>query len=117
LDHGHTSFMFPGDAERQAELALISSGLSISVNVLKLGHHGSRTSSVPEFLDAVNPDVAVISVGANNQHGHPHQDVLNNLAARNIQVFRTDEMGTIIMRTDGADIQLIRMETENALDN
>jgi len=117
LDHGYTSFMFTGDAERQAELALISSGMPIEANVLRVGHHGSRTSSIPEFLDAVNPDVAVISVGANNQHGHPNRDVIDNLVARNIQIFRTDEMGTVIMRTNGLDIQLIRKEYANVLDN
>ena len=106
LVHGQTSFLFTGDAERELEEWMVNSGQNIASNVLKVAHHGSRTSSIDTFLDAVNPSAAVISLGANNRYGHPHREVMDRLNARNIRIHRTDHMGTIRMITNGREIHL-----------
>jgi beta-lactamase superfamily II metal-dependent hydrolase len=106
LEHGQTSFLFTGDTEAAAEqwmLSNIFSSANLHSNVLKVSHHGSRSSTTEEFLDAVNPNVAVIHVG-NNQWGHPHDEILELLTSRNISIYRTDEIGTIRMITDGQKI-------------
>jgi len=108
LEHGTTSFLFTGDAERELEQWMVDSGMDLRANVLQVPHHGSNSSSTAAFLDAVNPTAAVISLGANNIHGHPHREVMDRLNARNIRVHRTDQMGTIRMITDGRDIHLHR---------
>lgn len=105
LAHGQTSFLFTGDAEHDSERQMIASGMDISANILKVAHHGSRTSTTLEFLDAVNPAAAVISLGANNPFGHPHADVIQRLQERNIPIYRTDEYGTIRMLTNGQNIE------------
>ena len=76
----------------------------LHADVLKVGHHGSSTSSTPAFLDAVRPRLALISVGAGNTYGHPNTGVLAALAARGAQVLRTDLTGTVVVRTDGTHI-------------
>jgi len=78
----------------------------LHAQVLKVGHHGSSTSSSDAFLAAVNPDVAVISVGAGNMYGHPNNDVLYALSRIGAEVLRTDEAGTVIVRTDGIHIEI-----------
>jgi len=107
LDHGGTSFLFTGDAEAGSERAMLAGGHSLRADVIKIGHHGSRTSTSAAFLDAVEPLAAVISVGGNNRFGHPHADVLARLNNRGIQILRTDEMGTIVMATDGQRVVLL----------
>jgi len=104
LSHGQTSFLFTGDSEVISEQSMLSSGLTLSSDVLNLGHHGSRTSTSQAFLDAVDPSIVVISVGANNRYGHPHRDVMNRVEARNIRIYRTDHHGTIRMITNGSRI-------------
>ena len=74
---------------------LLSSYPNLSIDVLKVGHHGSRTSSSSGFLDQITPEVAIISVGRNNRFGHPHKEVLERLEERNIAIFRTDIHGAI----------------------
>ena len=106
MQHGTTSFLFTGDAEVLSEREIIAAGWNIQANIINLGHHGSRTSTSDAFLDAVNPSAAIISVGAGNQHGHPHPEVLERLEERGIVVMRTDEWGTIVMATDGEYIHL-----------
>ncbi|MCL2572529.1 MAG: MBL fold metallo-hydrolase [Defluviitaleaceae bacterium] len=108
MQHGETSFIFTGDAEAASERAMVVSGLDLNSDVLKVGHHGSRTSTTAAFLDAVSPRAAVISVGANNQFGHPHADVMTRLYERGIVVYRTDDMGTIMMATNGEKIVLVQ---------
>ena len=103
--HGGNTFLFTGDAERESEMLMLAGGMEIHSQVLKVGHHGSRTSTTEEFLEAVNPSVAVIQVGADNIHGHPHREVMERLQARNITIFRTDQNGTIRMITDGNGIR------------
>jgi len=104
LDHGQMSFLFTGDGERELEYWLVSSGDNLSATVLQVGHHGSRTSTTERFLDAVNPIAAVISLSANNTYGHPHREVLDRLHSRGIPIYRTDQLGTIRMITDGQQI-------------
>lgn len=104
MQHGQTSFLFTGDAETISENEMVASGVNLRSTVLNAGHHGSRTSSTDAFLDAVDPYFAVISAGADNQFNHPHPEVLERFYQRGIDVFRTDEMGTIVFFTDGVDI-------------
>jgi len=101
LSFGKADFLFTGDASRENEQALVSGGYTVSSEVLKVGHQGSRTSSGEQFLNAVSPDYAVISVGEENSYGHPHQEVLDNFEKANIPVSRTDESGDIRFVSDG----------------
>lgn len=102
----NTSFLLPGDAEAEAEAAMLVSGLDLRADVLKLGHHGSATSSTEAFLHAVQPQVAIVSAGRRNPFGHPHPDVLARLEARKIRIFRTDRDGGITMVSDGATVRI-----------
>jgi len=99
---GETSFIFTGDAEELSELEMIAAGHILSSNVLRVGHHGSRTSTAQAFLDAVDPTIAVISAGRDNGFGHPHRVVMERLEG--LRIYRTDEHGHIIMVTDGTEI-------------
>jgi len=107
MQHRQNAFLFTGDAEIESERAMLISGRNLKAHVLHVGHHGSRTSTSYEFLQAVNPSVAVISVGSNNQFGHPHHEVIQRLESKNIQIHRTDRAGTIRMVTNGYQIYLI----------
>jgi len=99
---GRIRFLLVGDAEREEEEWLLAhAGEALDAEVLKVGHHGSATSSGESFLDAVRPRLALVSVGANNSYGHPSQAVLESLLERGAQVLRTDRMGTVVVRTDG----------------
>jgi len=101
---GSTTFMFDGDAEAVSEMEMVKKGFDLKADVLKVGHHGSNSSTCANFLSAVNPKYAVISVGADNNYGHPSQSTMDRLKASNIQVYRTDENGTIIATSNGQDI-------------
>ncbi|HJQ54178.1 MAG TPA: DNA internalization-related competence protein ComEC/Rec2 [Gemmatimonadaceae bacterium] len=104
---GAVRFLLVGDAERGEEDWLLDHHKAeLRADVLKVGHHGSSTSSSDEFLAAVNPEVAVISVGAGNMYGHPSVDVLAALARSGAEVLRTDEAGTVIIRTDGSHLEI-----------
>ena len=99
---GAVRILLVGDAERPEEDWLVARyGDSLRADVLKVGHHGSSTSSGGAFLDAVRPRLALVSVGLGNSYGHPSADVMATLAARGAQVLRTDRLGTIVVRTDG----------------
>lgn len=104
VTNGDTSFVMSGDAESQAESDICNNGLDISANVLKLGHHGSRTSTSGAFLNKVNPQAVVISCGMGNSYGHPHQETMTKLSAKGVQIYRTDEQGTVIATSDGKNI-------------
>lgn len=108
LEFGKTSFLFAGDAGDASEAEMLSNGLQLPSTLLKVGHHGSSTSSSLPFLNAVRPKYAVISVGADNSYGHPAQDTLDRLTSFGAQVYRTDLLGTIIATSDGTDIILDR---------
>lgn len=104
LTHGENSFLFTGDAEETAENDILASGIDVRADVYQAGHHGSRTSSGQEFLDAVSPEYAVISCASDNEYGHPHAQTLNRFRAMGIQLFRTDEQGSLVATSDGKTI-------------
>ncbi|MFY9472184.1 MAG: ComEC/Rec2 family competence protein [Tepidanaerobacteraceae bacterium] len=111
LTYGNTSFLFTGDAEDISENEMLASGYDLKADVLKLGHHGSSTSSTEAFLAAVKPSYGVISVGKGNDYGHPHEEVLTRLEQAGIEIYRTDESGTVLFATDGDHIEI---KTEKA---
>jgi len=104
LTYGNTKFLFTGDAHKQSEREMISKGYDLSSDVLKVGHHGSSSSSSKEFLDKVKPKIAIISCGKNNDYGHPHKETLEELNKRKIKIYRTDKDGTIVFESDGKNI-------------
>lgn len=107
LSHGQIDFLLTGDSPSAIEKYLASvDGVNLQAEVLKAGHHGSKTSSDPLFLAAVRPEYAVISAGENNRYGHPHAEVLTNLTAADAKILRTDEQGTITFQTDGQMLKL-----------
>ena len=99
-----TAFLFTGDLEKTGEQLLLSSGADLKADVLKVGHHGSSTSTSPDFLRAVDPRAAVISCGANNEFGHPHKEILSLLEDAGVRVLRTDLDGTVTIFSDGKDV-------------
>jgi competence protein ComEC len=99
--YGRHSFLLCGDVERAAERRMLADNQVSRADVLKVAHHGSKTSSTEEFLDAVRPSFAVISVGPDNSYGHPNREALDRLAAHRAVLFRTDQDGLISIRTDG----------------
>jgi beta-lactamase superfamily II metal-dependent hydrolase len=107
LIHGETAFLFTGDAEHASERDMLAGGYNLHAQVLKAGHHGSRTATSEAFLDAVMPRAVVVTCGYGNAYGHPHTELLESLERRNIPLYRTDEMGTVVMTSDGQQIRLI----------
>ncbi|MFN7924975.1 MAG: ComEC/Rec2 family competence protein [Bryobacteraceae bacterium] len=101
IEYGASSFLFTGDVERAMERRMLDDGRLRPVDVLKVAHHGSRTSSTADFLDAVKPHWAIISDGAENQFHHPHPQILERLDERGVKLLRTDERGLITIKTDG----------------
>lgn len=99
--YGEMTFLFTGDADRQAEKRMITSG--IDADILQLGHHGSSTSSDPSFIKAVSPEVAIYSAGIDNSYGHPHQEVVSLIKNSGIKLYGTDVHGTIVVTTDGIE--------------
>ena len=99
--YGDADFLLTGDIERAAERALAATNDRLAADVLKVAHHGASTSSSPEFLAAVQPQVAIVSAGLGNAFNHPRDDVLRRLRAMGAQVFRTDLAGDVAVRTDG----------------
>jgi len=104
LKWGDISFLFTGDAEALSEKEILKNDYNVSAYVLKVGHHGSVSSTSNEFLDAVNPRMAVLSYRQGNTYGHPHKETLEKLKEKDISVYRTETMGSITMRTDGTEI-------------
>lgn len=105
LTYGDTKYMFCGDAEELAEEDMIASYFDIDCDVLKISHHGSKTSTTQEFIAETSPTYAVISVGEGNEFFHPHATVLNLLRNYGINVFRTDEQGTVVCTSNGSEIK------------
>jgi competence protein ComEC len=102
LTYGATSFLLTGDAEMPANKAMLDHGFDVRSMVLKLGHHGSRTSTNEDWLNHVQPQLGIISVGKDNSFGHPHPEVIAALNKLKIPYIRTDEHGTITVTSDGA---------------
>jgi beta-lactamase superfamily II metal-dependent hydrolase len=116
LNYGNTGFLFEGDAEQEAEASMLSARIVPHADILKVGHHGSRTASSPAFLTVVRPEVAVYMCGVGNMYGHPHQETLNNLAQIGAKVYGTDINGTVKIETDGKNytVQVERQGTPKA---
>jgi competence protein ComEC len=104
ITYGDTSFLFTGDAERAEEADILEAGYDLSATVLKVGHHGGETSTTYPFLREIMPKYAVISCGANNQYGHPREDVLSRLRDADVTIYRTDLQGTITATSDGKTV-------------
>lgn len=102
--YGDTSFLFAGDAQREEELDILDAGYTLASTVLKVGHHGSNTSTTYPLLYEVMPTYAVISVGTDNAYGHPEEDTLSRLRDADVKVFRTDMQGDIICTSDGTRV-------------
>ncbi|WP_245546327.1 lamin tail domain-containing protein [Methanomethylovorans hollandica] len=101
ITHGDVSFLLMGDAGLEAEENIMAAGYDVDVDILKVGHHGSTSASGYEFISAVSPDISVIEVGAGNDYGHPHANILQRLQGAST-VYRTDYDGTITITTDGS---------------
>jgi len=107
LTYNGKSFIFTGDAEIDSEEEILAKGYDLKADVLKVGHHGSTSSTSDEFLAAVSPEYAVICVGVDNTYGHPHQETLDKLNAAGIKIYRTDlSGGTIKFVVDGVQLSV-----------
>ncbi|TDT58426.1 ComEC/Rec2 family competence protein [Fonticella tunisiensis] len=100
-----SSFLLMGDAEKLSENEIMSRGFNVSADIIKIGHHGSSSSSSRKFIEAVNPEYAVISCGKGNDYGHPHRETLKLLSDLKIKTYRTDIDGTVSFSTDGYNIK------------
>lgn len=100
--YGDTAVVVTGDAQEAAEKDMCGSGLELRADVLKLGHHGSSTSTCWEFLDAVSPEAVIISCGQGNDYGYPHKRTMSKVS--DLKIYRTDEQGTIVASSDGNKI-------------
>lgn len=101
LTYGDTTILLTGDIEKEVEEAIAPS--MGDIDILKAGHHGSSSSNSQYFLDTITPEIALISAGADNSYGHPHVVVLHRFADRNIEVFRTDQQGDILVKSTGGE--------------
>ena len=104
IQNGENKFLFTGDAGEDAERDMLGTDIGLSADVLKAGHHGSRTSTSGTFFEAVSPSCAVISCGEDNSYGHPHAETLNTFRMNGVKVYRTDEDGTIVAVSDGKKV-------------
>lgn len=107
LTYGQNSFLLTGDTEKENEAKMIDKyGISLKSDLVKLAHHGSSTSNSPEFLSAVDPQVALASCGYKNKYSHPHKEILKYLKENDIALYRTDEQGDIIIYSDGQKLSV-----------
>lgn len=106
LEYKGNRFLFTGDAEAAVERKLIGVGMDLKADVLKVGHHGSNTSTTERFLSEIKPQVAVIEVGAKNRYGHPRKEILDRLEKGGIKYYRTDTDGTVKVESDGVNFKI-----------
>ena len=106
VNYGAASFLFTGDLVAEQEKAMLAEGKNPQCTVLKVAHHGSKTSTTEEFLAAAQPRFAVISVGRDNNFGHPAPEVIERLQKNGIKIYRTDEDGAVVCRTDGKTLRI-----------
>ena len=105
IEYGKTSFLFTGDAQKDIEKEILDNNNNdISADVLKVGHHGSSTSTTKDFLTKVNPSVGVISVGKDNSYNHPNADTIKRLNENKVTTYRTDKDGTVILSSNGSNV-------------
>lgn len=114
ITYGDTSFLFTGDGEREVEEAILNRGTNVASTVLKVGHHGSDSSTTYRWLREVMPEYAVISVGKDNTYGHPTQEVLSRLRDADVTTFRTDLQGDVICVSDGKNVTFTTNRNANA---
>lgn len=105
LTHGKNTYLFTGDAEKEVEQDLIKSKIDLNSKVLKVGHHGSNTSSTKDFLKEVNPQICVICCGVDNSYNHPNAKIVKRLNDYTESIFRTDMLGTIVIESDGENLK------------
>lgn len=117
VTYGETSFLFTGDAERTAEADILDAGYDLSATVLKVGHHGSDTSTSYPFLREIMPEYAVIQVGKDNSYGHPTEDTLSRLRDADVKVYRNDLQGTVICTSDGKSVTFSTEKNESVQTN
>ncbi len=114
VDFGETSFLFTGDMERDAEADLLDAGADLKADVLKVGHHGSSTSTSYPFLREVLPEYAVISCGTGNSYGHPHDETMSRLRDADVTVYRTDLQGHVVCTSDGTGLTFTTQKNQDA---
>ncbi len=117
ITYEDNTFLFTGDMERLAEQDLLEAGASLKADVLKVGHHGSENSTSYPFLREVMPEIAVISVGENNKYGHPTEEALSRLRDADVDVYRTDMQGHIIIKSDGTSLTVTTQKNHDAVTN
>lgn len=103
---GNKTFLFMGDAEKESEEDMLTAGSDLKADVLKVGHHGSSSGTSEQFLAAVKPQYAIIMLGADNPYGHPHTETVTRLTQSGTKILRTDLNGTIVISTDGRQLQV-----------
>lgn len=106
MTYGENTFLFTGDAEKEEEREILATGADLDCDVLKVGHHGSGTSSCTDWLKAVTPEICVIQVGADNDYGHPHENIVERLMKYADDVYRTDLCGDIVITSDGVNLSV-----------
>ena len=106
VTYGENTFLFTGDAETDEETEVIDTGSNLDCDVLHAGHHGSYTSSSKDFLNAVTPEICVISCGADNDYGHPHDTALKRIKKHTEEIYRTDICGSIVITGDGSTLSV-----------
>ena len=108
MQYGDRSFLLPGDAEKQSEFRMLRQNATSALqsDVLKVGHHGSKNSTMPPFLSAVHPSIALISAGEDNPYGHPSPELLSRLQESGVRILRTDRDGALQVLTDGKHIEV-----------
>lgn len=104
IEYVDKSFLITGDAEKASELDMVDNKYNLKSDVLRVGHHGGRTSSNEEFLEKVNPDYSIISLGKDNTYGHPHKETISRLDEVGTKIMRTDELGDIVIVSDGESL-------------
>jgi competence protein ComEC len=112
ITYGSRSYLLTGDMERPMESLLLAEGVDLYADVLKVGHHGSKTSTIAPFLALVAPSIAIVSAGYGNSFGHPHSDVIHRLEGRHTTILRTDYDGLVTVRTDGQNLSYSMMSWE-----
>jgi len=107
LGYGDIDFLFTGDAEEGAEASMIAAGVLTDIDILKVGHHGSRTASSQAFLDIVQPEVAIYMAGTGNTYGHPHEETITKLKTMGVEIYGTAINGTIVVTTAGVSYSVV----------